>query len=444
MKNNQQRISRRQFVHRSAAAIAMPAIVPASALGLNGKRPPSERINIGMIGVGFQARGHLNFLLRHPDSQVLAVCEVDRTRRDDAKRIADTYYEDQIKAGTYKAISATADFREVTSRKDIDAVLIATPDHWHVITATEAMKAGKDVYCEKPLTLTIAEAKVIIECARKHKRVFQTGSQQRSDKRFRAACEAVRNGRIGKLKTVYVSHQVGPSSKPCDLPEEPIEAGLDWNMWLGQAPMRPYNSILSPRGVHSFFPNWRNFREYSGGLMTDWGAHHFDIAQWGIGADDSGPVEIIPPEDSTAKNGVRYVYANGVDLIHAPHKDPDGRDDGGVHFVGESGTIYVDRGRVTSWPDNVVKDPLGSGEKALYKSDEHHQNWFDCIRSREKPICDVEIGARSVTVCHLGNLVYWNRKKLKWDPQKWEFPGDKEANGWKDRERRGPWKLPTA
>jgi predicted dehydrogenase len=444
MSNTEQRISRRQFLTGTAAAIAMPAIVPASALGLNGHKPPSERINIGIIGVGFQARMHLEFLLRHPESQVLAVAEVDKTRREDAKRRADTWYEDQIKSGTYKGCFATSDFRELIARKDIDAVLIGTPDHWHVITAIEAIKAGKDVYCEKPLTLTIAEAKVIIDAVRKHKRVFQTGSQQRSDRKFRVACEAVRNGRIGKLKTVYVSSQVGPSSRPCDLPEEPMEAGLDWNMWLGQAPTRPYNSILSPRGVHSFYPNWRNYREFSGGLMTDWGAHHFDIAQWGIGADDSGPIEIIPPEDSTAAKGVKYIYANGVELIHGPYKDPDGRDSGGVHFVGESGNVYVDRERVNSWPENVVKDPLGSSEKPLYKSDEHHQNWFDCIRSRNKPICDVEIGARSVTVCHLGNLAYWNRRKLKWDPQKWEFPGDKEANGWRDRARRDPWKLPTA
>src|SRR5258708_43585 len=229
MTNNEQRISRRQFIGRTAASIAIPAIVPASALGLNGRKPPSERINIGIIGVGFQARMHLDFLLRHPDSHVVAVAEVDKSRREDAKRRADTWYEDQIKGGTYKACQAFTDFREVIALKDVDAVLIGTPDHWHVIPAVEAVKAGKDVYCEKPLTLTIAEAKVIIDAVRKHKRVFQTGSQQRSDKRFRAACEAVRNGRIGKIKTVYVSHQVGPSSKPCDLPEEPMEPGFEWD-----------------------------------------------------------------------------------------------------------------------------------------------------------------------------------------------------------------------
>ncbi len=442
MNEKSSRISRRQFITSSAAAIAMPAIIPATALGLNGLKPPSERLNIGIIGVGYQARGHLEFLLRHPESQVLAVCDVDKTRREDAKRRADTWYEDQIKAGTYKGCSATSDFREIIARKDIDAVLIGTPDHWHVIPAVAAVKAGKDVYCEKPLTLTIAEAKVMIDVVRKHKRVFQTGSQQRSSKEFRVACEAARNGRLGKIKQVFVS--VGSSSKPCDLPEEPMEPGLEWDMWLGQAPSRPYNSILSPRGIHNHFPSWRLYREYSGGMMTDWGAHHFDIAQWGLGMDESGPVEIIPPADPKSETGLRYIYSNGVEVIHGGHKDPDGQDRGGVHFVGESGIVYVDRGQLMSWPENIVRDPLSAGEKPLYKSDEHHQNWFDCIKSRQKPICDVEIGARSVTVCHLGNLAYWNHRKLKWDPQKWEFPGDKEANRWRDRERRGPWKLPTA
>jgi predicted dehydrogenase len=445
MTQESRRISRRQFIEKTAvatAAVAMPAIVPASALGRGGQKPPSERITIGMIGVGYQSRGHLNFLIRHPDVKVVAVCEVDKTRREDAKKIADDWYSADTTSGTYKGCDAYVDFRELVARKDIDAVLIGTPDHWHTIPAVEAMKAGKDVYCEKPLTLTIAEAKVMLDCARKHKRVFQTGSQQRSSKEFRVACEAVRNGRIGKVERVYVS--VGGPSKPCDLPGEPEEPGLDWDLWLGQAPYRLYNAILSPRGVHSFFPNWRNYREYSGGMMTDWGAHHYDIAQWGLGMDQSGPVEIIPPGDPSAGIGLRYLYANGVEVIHGGHKDPDGEERGGVHFVGDKGIVYVDRGQLKSWPESIVKEPLGASEKPLYKSDEHHQNWFDCIKTREKPICDVEIGARSVTVCHLGNLAYWNGRKLKWDPKKWEFVGDKEANSWRDRERRDPWKLPKA
>jgi predicted dehydrogenase len=436
------RISRRQFIQRTAAVVAIPTIIPASALGRNGQKPPSERITIGMIGVGYQARGHLNLLVRHPDVKVLAVCDVDTTRRENAKKIADEWYSADTTIGAYKGCDAYNNYEDIIARKDIDAVLIGTPDHWHVIPAVEAMKSGKDVYCEKPLTLTIAEAKLMIDTTRKHNRVLQTGSQQRSSREFRVACTAVRNGRIGKVQQVFVS--VGSSSKPCDLPEEAMEPGLDWDRWLGQAPMRPYNSILSPRGIHNHFPNWRNYREYSGGMMTDWGAHHFDIAQWGLGMDESGPVEIIPPEDPKAETGLKYIYENGVEVIHGGHKDPDGEQRGGVHFVGDKGIVYVDRGQLKSWPPEIVTEKFGDSEKKLYESDNHHQDWIDCMRSRKRPICDVEVGARSVTVCHLGNLAYWNHRKLKWDPKKWEFVGDKEANKWKDRERRGPWKLPKA
>jgi predicted dehydrogenase len=443
MSQESRRISRRQFIKRAGAAgaaLSMPTIVPASVLGRGGQKPPSEKLSIGMIGMGYQARGHRSFLLAHPDTRVVAIAEVDAKRREESRQAIDTWYEDGIKAGTSKACDAYVDYRELIARKDIDAVLIATPDHWHTIPALDAIKSGKDVYCEKPLTLTIHEAKVLIDAVRKHKRVFQTGSQQRSNKEFRIACEAVRNGRIGKLEKVYAG--VAGPSKWCDLPEEEMEPGLDWERWLGPAPMRPYNSVLSPRGVHSHFPNWRNYREYSGGMMTDWGAHHFDIAQWGIGADDSGPVEIIPPDDSKAERGLRFVYANGVELIHGEHKDPDGETRGGVHFVGDKGIIYVDRGKLMSWHGEIVKEPLGASEKPLYKSEGHHQDWLNCIKTREKPICDVEIGARSVTVCHLGNLAYWNQRKLRWDPKKWEFKGDREANSWRDRERRDGYKLP--
>ncbi len=431
--------TRRELITGTAAMVAAPMIVPASALGRQGASPPSERLTMGFIGVGYQARGHLNAFVRNTDVKVLAVCDVDTTRRVDAKKIVDDWYSNDK---AYKGCDMYNDFRELIARKDIDAVLIATPDHWHCATAVAAVKSGKDVYCEKPLTLTIAEAKVLMDSVRKHKRVLQVGSQQRSSKEFRIACEAVRNGRIGKVQKVFVS--VGPPSRPCDLPEESIEPGLDWEMWLGQAPERPYNSVLSPRGVHDFFPNWRSFREYSGGGMTDFGAHHFDIAQWGLGMDGSGPIEIIPPADPSKGIGVRFLYASGAEVIHGSYKDPDGKDRGGISFVGDKGSVYVDRGQLKSWPDNVVTDPLGSSEISLYKSPGHHQDWLDCIKSRNRPICDVEIGARSVTVCHLGNLAYLHGRTLKWDPEKWHFVKDHEADRWRDRERREGWELPHA
>ena len=319
----QQQLNRRQFLKlTSTASIAAPLLIP-SVWAAPGQKSPNERITLGFIGTGTQGRGLLNNFLNQPDTQVVAVCDVDTTRREHHQKIADEFY--SIKQDKeYKGCAQYKEFEELLARKDIDAVVIATPDHWHAFIAVAACKAGKDIYCEKPLSLTIHEARAMVKAVRKHDRVFQTGSMQRSMSEFRKACELVRNGRIGQVKQVIVD--VGPPSKPCDLPEEPIEPGLNWDRWLGPAALRPYNSVLSPRGVHKHFPDWRNYREYSGGMMTDWGAHHFDIAQWGLGMDDSGPVEIIPPEDPKATKGLRYLYANGIEVLHG--------DSGGVLFVG--------------------------------------------------------------------------------------------------------------
>ena len=420
--------TRRKFLgSTAAAALAAPIAISRAALGGETKAAAGDRITLGFIGMGTMNRGHLQHFLGQGDAQVLAVCDVDATRREHAKKTVEERY-----GGGYKGCAASGDYHAVLARRDIDAVVIATPDHWHTAVLLEACKAKKDIYCEKPLTLTIEEAKLAIDAVRKHDIVFQTGSQQRSDAEFRTACELVRSGRIGKLKTIYAN--VGGPSKWCDLPEESMEPGLDWDRWLGPAPMRPYNSTLSPRGIHGHFPAWRNYREYSGGMMTDWGAHHFDIAQWGLGADDSGPVQIIPPDDPQAQSGVRWVYANGVVLIHGGPR--------GVRFEGSDGVVNVDRGWLTSEPESILKTPLGDGDVRLYKSPGHQRDWMNCIRSRKRPICDVEIGARSVTVCHLGNLAYWNRRKLAWDPKNWRFPGDDEANKWIGRERRAGYGLP--
>ncbi len=443
MSKNKRTITRRHFVQGSAAAaLALPLLPSLSSVAAEDKKstPPSDRIGLGFIGVGTMNRGHLGHFLGSGDVQVLAVCDVDTNRRNNAKQTVEKRYADKKKNGTYKGCDAYNDFRELLARKDIDAVVIATPDHWHAIPAIEACKAGMDVYCEKPLSLTIHEAKLMRDAARKYGRVFQTGSQQRSSGEFRLACELVRSGRIGKLKAVYVN--VGGPSHPCDLPTEADEPGLDWDRWLGPAPKRAYNSVLSPRGVHSHFPNWRNYREYSGGMMTDWGAHHFDITQWALGMDESGPSEIIPPKDAKAERGLHYVYANGV-VVHHSDKDDSGANVNGITFVGSDGKIFVNRGYLKSTPEDVIKQPLGSHDVRLYRSPGHQRDWIECIRSRRRPIADVEIGARSVTVCHLGNLAYWNHRKLRWDAEKWQFLDDTEANKWLDREHRDPWKLPT-
>jgi predicted dehydrogenase len=331
------------------------------------------------------------------------------------------------------------DYHELLARKDIDAVCIATPDHWHAIQIIDACKAGKDIYCEKPLTLTIHEAKAVIDCVRKYKRVLQTGSQQRTeyDGKFRKACEYIRSGRIGSVLDANVG--VGSSSVWCDLPEEEMEKGLDWNRWLGPAPKRAYNSILSPRGVHNHYPQWRLYREYSGGLFTDMGAHHFDIVQWALDMDASGPIEAHPPREALPgqpkpDRGAFVVYANGTVVTHGGPS--------GSTFIGTDGCIAIDRDRLASVPPKILEEPLKDSDVHLPQAKDHHANWLDCIKSREKPICDVEVGARSITVCHLINQAYWHGRAMKWDPKAWTFIGDDEANTWMDYQRREGFELP--
>jgi predicted dehydrogenase len=421
----QKLFNRRHFL-KATTTTALTAPLLWSTQTARGEKGPNDRITLGFIGTGTQGRGLLNNFLNQPNTQVLAVCDVDTTRREHHRKIAQDFY--SAKGNTeYKGCAAYKEFGELIARSEIDAVVIAVPDHWHAYIAIAACNAGKDVYCEKPLSLTIHEARAMVNATRKNQRVFQTGSMQRSMSEFRKACELVRNGYIGQVKQVIVD--VGGPSRPCDLPEEPMEPGLNWDRWLGPAPLRPYNAILSPRGVHQHFPDWRNYREYSGGAMTDWGAHHFDIAQWGLGMDNSGPVEIIPPADPKATKGLRYIYANGAEVLHG--------DSGGVLFIGTEGKILVNRGKFEATPQSIGEQQLPANATHLYKSYNHPKDFLDCIRSRQKTICDVEIGCRSVTVCHLGNLAYWNHRKLKWDPEKEQFVGDEEANQWLDRPKRG-------
>jgi predicted dehydrogenase len=406
----------------------------ASSRPVDARPPPSKRVALAFIGVGRQGMYLLDRFLREPEVQVVGVCDVDRTRRDNAKRTVD---EAQQAGGSGESCASYNDHREVVGRHDIDAVVIATPDHWHAVQAIDACKARKDVYCEKPLTDTVHEARAVLEAARKYGRVFQTGSQQRVeyDGRFRTACEYVRSGRLGKLLAIYAGFPGGPS-RWCDLPEEPMEPGLDWDRWLGPAPLRPYNSALSPRGVHDFNPGWRLYREYAGGGVTDWGSHHLDIAQWALDADRGGPTDVIPPEDPRAERGVRLVYPNGVEVIHAGPP--------GITFVGASGSIFVDRAHLTSNPETLLQEPLAEKDQHLPQRQSLIRDWLDCLKSRRRPLCDVEVGARSATVCHLANLAYWNRRRLRWDPQAWKIVGEEGAAALLDRERREPYKLPKA
>src|SRR5262245_51009620 len=326
------RLTRRSFVQSATVLTsAAPFLLPARVWSADSK--PNDRLTLGFIGNGTQGRGLMGGFLGRKDTQTLAVCDVDTTRRENAKKIVEDHYAKQNDA-SFKGCAAYNDFRELLDRKDIDAVVIATPDHWHALIAIAAARAGKDIYCEKPLCESIHEARAMVQAVRQHQRVFQTGSMQRSSKEFRIACELVRNGHIGRVQRVEVA--VGGPGVPCDLPTEADEPGLDWNLWLGPAPLRGYHSELSPRGVHKHFPNWRNYREYGGGMVTDWGAHHFDIAQWGLGMDESGPTEIFPVTDPKATHGVHFTYANGVEVVH--------NSGNGVWFHGTEGKIYVNRG----------------------------------------------------------------------------------------------------
>ncbi len=422
-------LSRRTFLRRSAFAAAMPALLPSRIWGA--EVAPSRRIHLGFIGNGTQGRYLMGNCLNRPDVAVVAVCDVDSSRRNNARNVVEQHYAKKGGPGSPKVCSAYSDFRDLLLRSDIDAVVIATPDHWHTFVGMLAAKAGKDIYCEKPLTQTIHEARALVETVRKHHRIFQVGSMQRSSREFRRACQLVRNGALGKVHEIHVG--VGGPGRWCDLPTEAMEPGLDWNMWLGPAPWREYNSVLAPRGVHTHFPNWRSYREYGGGMVTDWGAHHFDIAQWGLGMDESGPVEIIPAPEPNSESGVQLVYADGTVVKHVTGN--------GITFFGSEGRIYVNRGKFESTPETLVETKLANHKIQLYESNDHIGDWLHCIETRKRPICDVEVGARTVSVCHLVNLAYWNNRRLRWDPKHEQFLPGFGDNAWLDRLYRGNWNL---
>ncbi|MBL7153494.1 MAG: Gfo/Idh/MocA family oxidoreductase, partial [Phycisphaerae bacterium] len=331
--------------------------------------------------------------------------------------------------------SSYVDFRELVARDDIDAVSVGTPDHWHVPVSIAAVRSGKDVYCEKPLTLTIAEGRKLADEVKRYGRVFQTGSQQRSSSNFRKGCEYVVNGRIGKLQTIRVG--IPGNNRKCEptWTPEPVPKDLDYDLWLGPAPWVPYH----PQRCHYQF---RFMLDYSGGQVTNWGAHHLDIAQWGLQADDSGPVEIRGKGEfpttglftTSTKVDVEYTYSNGVKLLFKTGG-------GGTRFEGSEGWVYVNRGKIDAEPKSLLSSSIGPNEIHLYNSNDHKGNFLDCIKSRKDPICNAEVGHRSSTVCHLANIAMLLDRPLKWDPKKEVFPGDDEATRMTWRPRRSPWLL---
>ncbi len=447
-------LSRRGFMQRSLAAMTaagLPNWFAREQLAIADEKAgdkDNDPIRIGVIGIGSGGKGskrsHMTSRARQLINdirntkrrvQFTAACDVDAVHLQEGA--------DALRAMGHSPKSFK-DFRELNDCKDVDVVLVATPDQWHALCAIDAMKKGKDVYCEKPLTLTVAEAQAILKVQKATNRVFQTGSQQRSDGRFRLACELVRNGRIGKIHRVECRIGGNPvgTFKPSPVPE-----GLDWDLWLGPCPKVDY---VTERCHYQY----RWWYEYSGGKMTDWGAHHLDIAQWGLGMDGNGPAAIEATGDAPAtaphsynchpRFRVTYTYADGAVVIASDGtlKDTVGdRDGNGILFVGEKNQwIFVNRGKISASDPKLLSEPLASNATKLEVSPGHMRNFFDCLKSRKLPICNASVGASSVTICHIGVIALRTGKKLKWDAAMQQFD-DADANAMLSRPYRAPWKL---
>jgi GFO/IDH/MocA oxidoreductase family protein len=428
--------NRRSFLRQTTAAVtaawASPCLIPASALGRSGAMAPSERITMGFIGVGTQGGGHLlggawtyvaGGYAGRKEVQVLAVCDVWQDRRERACQRVNDHYSEVYGKGNYAPCHSYTDFRYVLDRPDIDAVLIATPAHWHATMAVMAAQAGKDLYCEKPTAVTIRESQAVLAAVRKYGRVYQAGTQQRSEYegKFRRACEFVRSGRIGKLQAIYAYRDGGGIFWPPRFgPGRPVPPGFDYDLYLGPAPWIPYNGNTGP---HPFDIGELN-----------WGQHHYDIVQWAAGADDTGPVEIFMEDGRSG-----YKYADGVVVYGKPYPNEPIGGEGGACFVGTQGRIAVDRNALISDPPDIVREPLRPNEVHLYHSDSHSGNFLECVRTRKKPICDANIAHRAASALLLGGVAKQLNRTLKWDPQVEQFTNDDEADRLLAIAKRPPW-----
>ena len=400
------RITRRGFLRGTASAtFVAPLIIPGSVLGADGGTAANERIVMGTIGCGGRGTGVMGGFAGRSQVQMVAVCDPVPAHRDRAKSVNDQRYGN-------KDCQAYNDFRELLARDDIDAILCGTPDHWHAIIVIEACKSGKDVFCEKPECLTIGEGRAMVHATRRFGRVVSGGSQRVLGD-YGDLPRQVRGGGAGEIREVFVS--CGGPSGDCYLPEEPLPPGLDWDMWLGPAPWRPFHQNLIRGG-------FRPYRDYSGGGMTDWGAHRFGAATFAVGVHKTGPVEIIPPDGNDVKM-LTYVYADGMKMYHGGTKN--------ITYKGTEGELPGNGHEVTGPVD--IEGYSGTGGII--------GDFLDSVRTRKKPFRDIEIAHRATTVCHLGNIAYWLKRPLKWDPVKEEIVGDPEANRWVDRPKRDPWTL---
>ncbi len=446
--------TRRQFLQQcshAGTALSFPYIIPASALGKDGRPPPSERTTLAVIGCGGRGTDVLKSFLQDERVQVIAVCDVERESarynqgiikkagtlgREPARQWINQSY------GTL-GCSASEDFRKVLARTDVDAVQIATPDHWHALQAVAAARAGKHIYCEKPLSLTVAEGRFMSDTVHHCGVIWQTGSQQRSDIHFRMACEYVRNGRIGKLRQIRVglaSENRDNNGHASQTATAPVPEGLNYDLWLGPAPEAPF----CPARLHS---NWRWFYDYSGGNITDFGAHHLDIVQWALDMDESGPVSFFDLKADWPEPGSLYTtcprfsfayrYANGT-VVRVADKQDFGS---GIAFEGELGTIICARGMLKITPESL-RHPLGPQDLRLYESKDHTRNFIDAIREGTRTAAPIETAHRSITIAHLANIALrLHRSTLDWDPATESIRGDEEASALLKRPMRGPWQL---
>ena len=429
------RATRREFLKAAVPTVALPYVIAGSALGAGGETPASERVNMGFIGLGGQGSGHLmggawtyvpGGYVARDDVQVLAVCDVRRERRENARQRCNQIYAERFQRPGYDGIKAYNDFREVLARPDIDAVLMAVPYHWAAPMAIRAMRAGKDVYCEKPVAITIQQTQVRVKTARRYGRIYQAGTQQRSeyDGKFRQACELIRNGRIGQLKEVYAYREPGafvPSAWTSDR-SVPVPTGFDWDMWLGPLPWRPFGGEAG----HTL----------SGLFVGDvnWSPHHYDIIQWTVNPDFRAPIEV------KYKNGsIDYHYTNGVVVHSGSYPGEPVGPDGGACFVGTTGRIAVDRGNIVSYPASVLREPLRADDERVYRADSHSGNFLECVRTRKATICNPEVAAYTITAILIGGISLTLKRDLRWDPVKLQFAGDDAANRLLSYAPRPPW-----
>jgi len=435
--------SRRNFLKKGAlgigVAIGAPYII---SVPLRGNSAPSNKITVGCIGVGRMGMGDLRDIIQHDDVQVVAVCDVDSWRLKNAQDHVNEHYRKQRNQAKYQGCAAYGDYRELLARQDINAVLICTGDHWHALPAIDAAKAGKDIFLQKPLTLTIQEGRILSDTVRKYSRILQVGSQQRSDAKFRFAAELVRNGRIGKLQTVKIGFGKDPFTGA--FPSTPVPKELDYDFWLGPASFVPYieKRVHPPKSYSR--PGWLRTSDYCCGMITGWGSHHVDSAHWGMGTEYTGPVEIKGTAEYSSGvwdvHGafeIDYTYANGVKINCADSQ----KNKQGVKFEGTEGWVYVKRGFIDAGPKSLLSSVIQPNELHLYASNNHKRNFIDCIRSRKETVAPVEIGHRSCSTCILGYIAMKLPETLKWDPKKEQFLNNPEADKMLSRPYRSPWMI---